>query len=118
EERLGELIKVVQKHALSDEEPGTFTYRVTRRVDAQGKLLPVYVIIEEYAGAAGMQAHTSADAFQNLIKTAKEEDIFGGNVSVDYLDGPYEAAKEQDLLGGTPELEFVDGTFSASVSSV
>jgi len=86
EERLGELIKVVQKLALSDEEPGTFTYRVTRRVDAQGKLLPVYVIIEEYAGAAGMQAHTSADAFQNLIKTAKEEDIFGGNVSVDYLD--------------------------------
>ncbi|KAJ3744943.1 hypothetical protein DFH05DRAFT_1491562 [Lentinula detonsa] len=86
EETLAELLKLIQKRANSDEEPGTFTYRVTRRIDAEGKHLSDFVIIEEYDGAAGLKAHMAAAPFQNVIKIAKEQDLMDGELSGDFLD--------------------------------
>ncbi|KAJ4487690.1 hypothetical protein J3R30DRAFT_3400393 [Lentinula aciculospora] len=93
EEHVGELLKLAQKRANSDEEPGTslfqlqFTYRVTRRIDAEGKHLPVFIVVEEYDGAAGLKDHMAAPPFQNLIKTSQELDLMDGEVLVDFLDG-------------------------------
>ncbi|KAJ3712249.1 hypothetical protein C8R42DRAFT_687414 [Lentinula raphanica] len=86
EEPLGALIKQVQDRANSEEEPGTFTYRVTRRIDAEGKRLSDFVIVEEYAGAAGIKEHTAAAPFKNLIQTAQEQDLMNGEVLIDFLD--------------------------------
>ncbi|KAF5379600.1 hypothetical protein D9757_009211 [Collybiopsis confluens] len=79
-------MKVVQKRANSDEEPGTFTYRVTRRVDAHGNHLPVFIIIEEYAGAAGMLIHAEAAPLSEFLKAAKEQDLLEEAPTIDYLD--------------------------------
>lgn len=45
EQQLTDMLKVAKDSALSDEEPGTLTYRVTRRVDSEGKLLPIFVLV-------------------------------------------------------------------------
>ncbi|KIK54101.1 hypothetical protein GYMLUDRAFT_88246 [Collybiopsis luxurians FD-317 M1] len=78
--KVGEYLKEAQRRANTDEEPGTFTYRVTRRVNAEGKHQPVFVVIEEYAGAAGMKDHAAGPPLeQDLL----EADGF----ALDYLDG-------------------------------
>ncbi|KAF5379596.1 hypothetical protein D9757_009215 [Collybiopsis confluens] len=104
-----EYLKKAQERANSDEEPGTYTYRVTRRVDAEGKHLPVFVIVEEYAGtvavyfliwslfslhpwasgAAGMMAHAGGPPLVAFIKAAQEQDIVEGGLQLDFLDGAY-----------------------------
>ncbi|KAF9069406.1 hypothetical protein BDP27DRAFT_1421043 [Rhodocollybia butyracea] len=97
-------LKDVQKLALSDDEPGTSFYRVTRRVDVHGHLLPVFVVIEDYAGAAGLRAHIAGAAFQKFGKALQEEDLLEGEIGIDYLD---ERKKdfEHTLISGCVEFK-------------
>ncbi|KAE9394608.1 hypothetical protein BT96DRAFT_923465 [Gymnopus androsaceus JB14] len=87
EEILAEVLKNVQKRAESDEEPGTLTFRVTRRLDSEGNFLPVFFLIEEYASDAAFKEHLAGPGFESFAKALKEHDFFEeGSFSIDYMD--------------------------------
>ncbi|KAE9394607.1 hypothetical protein BT96DRAFT_185301 [Gymnopus androsaceus JB14] len=87
EEILTEVLKNNRKRANSDEEPGTLSFRVTRRLDSEGKFSPVFVVIEEYASDAAFKEHLAGPGFEGFAKALKEHDFFeDGSLSIDYVD--------------------------------
>ncbi|KAJ3727236.1 hypothetical protein DFJ43DRAFT_1041239 [Lentinula guzmanii] len=74
-----DLLKAAQKRANSHEEPGT--------VDTEGKHLPVFVVIEEYDGIEGLEAHMAAKPLRESMETFKDPDVLDGEVVVNFSDG-------------------------------
>ncbi|KAJ3918858.1 hypothetical protein F5877DRAFT_67035 [Lentinula edodes] len=85
EQLIQDLLKDAQKRANRDEEPDTFTYRFTRRLDKKGAHLPVFVVIEEY-GVNGLEVHMAGPLLQALMETFKDSDVLDGELVIDYLD--------------------------------
>ncbi|KAJ3792566.1 hypothetical protein GGU11DRAFT_749876 [Lentinula aff. detonsa] len=63
---------------------------VTRQVDTEGKHLPVFVVIEEYDGIGGLEAHMAAKPLRELMETFKDPDVLDGEVVVKFSDGQYD----------------------------
>ncbi|THU98144.1 hypothetical protein K435DRAFT_777644 [Dendrothele bispora CBS 962.96] len=77
-----ELITTTKNHALSDKEPGTFTYRTTRVLDKNGKPTGEYIIFEEYAGKAGFQEHAAQPPLQAIMA---EKDVIA-SINLEFAD--------------------------------
>ncbi|KAF9070375.1 hypothetical protein BDP27DRAFT_623625 [Rhodocollybia butyracea] len=81
-----EALKLVQKRANSEEEPGTLTYRLMRQLDSQGNLRPVFFLFEEYTDNAAFEEHLASPGVQCFAKALKEHDVLDGQLSIDYVD--------------------------------
>ncbi|KAJ4485210.1 hypothetical protein J3R30DRAFT_3696529 [Lentinula aciculospora] len=86
-----DLLKAAQKRANSDEEPGTLTYRVTRRVNAEGEYLPIFVNIasEEYDSIQGLETHMVGPPLRRLMEAFGDGDVLDGEVDIKFVDGQY-----------------------------
>ncbi|KAJ3847283.1 hypothetical protein EV368DRAFT_69228 [Lentinula lateritia] len=82
-----DLIKATQQRANSEEEPGTLTFRIARRVDKEGNYLPVFVAIEEYKNMQAHREHRTSPPLQTLVKALKESGILDGEITADFVDG-------------------------------
>ncbi|KAK4057172.1 hypothetical protein OIO90_001667 [Microbotryomycetes sp. JL221] len=59
----------IRDYSVSDKEPGTLTYRVTRSEENEG----LFVVFEEYKNEQSVKDHANADGFQNLLKSGSVE---------------------------------------------
>ncbi|KAJ6494944.1 hypothetical protein DFH09DRAFT_1290476 [Mycena vulgaris] len=78
EARLEELISATRDIALSDAEPKTLTYRLSRSVDSTGTKGSTFVVFQEYEGLEGLKAHGANPAILALKKINETERITAG----------------------------------------
>jgi len=62
---------------LTDQEPGTLTYRTSKSTDGSNTIL----VFEEYAGKEGHLAHGTGAGVAKLRAAFKEGNIFEGGIS-------------------------------------
>ncbi|KDN49119.1 hypothetical protein RSAG8_02472, partial [Rhizoctonia solani AG-8 WAC10335] len=77
-DRVEAQLKVIQEYALSDKDPGCFTFRVCRSDNE-------FFVFEEYENQAAIQAHLDADVFKAFsAEVAKGTFIVGGPRAIFY----------------------------------
>ncbi|KAF5343697.1 hypothetical protein D9757_013887 [Collybiopsis confluens] len=76
EERMAEIMAAAQAYALSDAEPNTLEYRVTRVLEPSGQPTSTFIIVEEYNGPEiGFSQHAKSSGTRAMMKAFKEEGI-------------------------------------------
>ncbi|KAJ1302768.1 hypothetical protein OPQ81_003077 [Rhizoctonia solani] len=69
------LLKAIQEYALSDKEPGCFTYRVCRTDNE-------FFIFEEYENQTAIHAHLGADVFKAFSEEVAKGTLTEGGPKV------------------------------------
>ncbi|CAE6442667.1 unnamed protein product [Rhizoctonia solani] len=76
-EKSESLLKAIQAYSTSDKEPGCLTYRVCRSGNE-------FLVFEEYADSAAIQAHFETEGFQNLVKEVGKGTLVVGGPRITY----------------------------------
>ncbi|KAB5594500.1 Calcium-binding protein [Ceratobasidium theobromae] len=76
-DRAEALLKVIQKHSTSDDEPGCLTYRVCRSGND-------FFIFEEYRDGAAIQAHFETEGFKALVAEVGKGTLTVGGPKITY----------------------------------
>ncbi|KIK55963.1 hypothetical protein GYMLUDRAFT_47431 [Collybiopsis luxurians FD-317 M1] len=81
------IMAAAQASALSDAEPNTLGYRVTRVLEANGKPTSTFIIIEEYNGPKiGLVEHTQSAGTKAMMKAFKDEGILAEKSVLTFCD--------------------------------
>ncbi|KAF9073436.1 hypothetical protein BDP27DRAFT_1318900 [Rhodocollybia butyracea] len=87
EARMIELLRQNQASSLSDKEPNTLTYRVTRVLKSDGTPTSSFLLIEEYNGpVAGFKEHIAQAPTFAMLKAYKEEGFLAKDIDIEFCD--------------------------------
>ncbi|CAE6387084.1 hypothetical protein BN14_06778 [Rhizoctonia solani AG-1 IB] len=76
-DKLASLLKAIQEYSNSDKERGCLTYRVCRTENE-------FLVFEEYADAAAIQAHFETEGFKDLVNGVNTGKLVVGGPKITY----------------------------------
>ncbi|KAF9067153.1 hypothetical protein BDP27DRAFT_1403995 [Rhodocollybia butyracea] len=87
ESRMAEIMAAAQAGALSDGQPNTIGYRVTRVLEPNGTPTSTFVIIEEYNGPKiGFEQHVRSPDTKAMMKAFKDEGVLAKDPALVFCD--------------------------------